>query len=171
MTEPRHEQVPVPMVSNDQPGYPWPQEIVEFVRHAYRRRPVEWPQLYDELCYLACRGSFRGLGFEELAQLGLHFTLDELPKVARLAERVADEEQEARHALRESIRGGGEADPEAPSVAEPQRAAETARGGADRRRPMTLPVARSLREPVPMARVTVRGVWEPSVVAARGGAG
>jgi hypothetical protein len=71
----------------------WRPEIVEFVRHAYRRRPVRWPMLYDELCHMASRGLFRGLGFAELAELGLSFSLCELPKLARLATRVADEER------------------------------------------------------------------------------
>jgi hypothetical protein len=70
----------------------WRPEIVDFVRQAYRRRPVPWPALYDELCLLASRGLFRGLGFAELAELGLSFSLCELPKLARLAEWVASEE-------------------------------------------------------------------------------
>lgn len=73
----------------------WRPEIIEFVRHAYRRRPVRWPMLYDELCHLASRGLFRGLGYAELAELGLSFSLCELPKLARLATRVASEERAA----------------------------------------------------------------------------
>ncbi|MBA2253998.1 MAG: hypothetical protein H0W07_02635 [Chloroflexi bacterium] len=72
---------------------PWPAEVVEFVRHAYRRRPVGWPELYDELTRMASRGTFRGLGFAELAELGLSFSLSELPKLAQLSIRVAAEEQ------------------------------------------------------------------------------
>lgn len=71
----------------------WRPEIVEFVRHAYRRRPVAWPDLYDELCLLASRGLFRGLGYAELAERGLSFSLCELPKLARLAVWIAEQEQ------------------------------------------------------------------------------
>ena len=34
----------------------------EFVRFCYRRRRVGWPELYDEMCQVAHRGAFRGMG-------------------------------------------------------------------------------------------------------------
>lgn len=169
MRETHHEPVAVPMVATEQAGYPWPDEVVEFVRHAYRRRPVEWPELYDELCYLAARATYHGLGFEELGQLGLRFHLDELPKVARLAERVADEEQAARRASRASFLDG-EWPVEALEVAVDGPLEGETDAPVDRRRPMTLPVARSRHEPVPMARVTIRGALEPRVAPGRGAA-
>jgi hypothetical protein len=73
----------------------WRPEIEDLVRFAYRRRPVGWPELYDELCLVAARGTFRGLGYAELAELGLTFSLCELPGLARLAVHVAEEEREA----------------------------------------------------------------------------
>ena len=33
-----------------------------FVRYCYQRRRVGWPELYDEMCLVATRGLFRGMG-------------------------------------------------------------------------------------------------------------
>ena len=90
MSVERTEPVPV-MVGRVSPG--WHPEVVDFVRQAYRRRPVVWPDLYDELTRMASRSTFRGLGFAELAELGLSFSLCELPKLALLVNEVAAEER------------------------------------------------------------------------------
>jgi hypothetical protein len=68
-------------------------EALEFVRFCYRRRHVGWPELYDEMCLVAGRGAFRGLGYAELADHGISFCLGELTKLATLTERVVQEEQ------------------------------------------------------------------------------
>ena len=73
-----------------------PEDALEFVRFCYRRRRVAWPELYDEMCAVAARGAFRGLGYAELADLGICFSLYGLPPLAELTERVVREEQ-ARH--------------------------------------------------------------------------
>jgi hypothetical protein len=86
----------------------WRPEIEALVRFAYRRRPVGWPELYDELCLVAGRGVFRGLGYAELAELGLTFSICDMPRLARLAMRVADEACAAN--------GGSAPPPERPPV-------------------------------------------------------
>lgn len=63
-------------------------ECLEFVRFCYRRRPVSWPALYDEMCAVAARGAFNGLGYGELAERGICFSLTELPRLAELTEQV-----------------------------------------------------------------------------------
>jgi hypothetical protein len=68
-------------------------EALEFVRFCYRRRHVAWPELYDEMCAVAARGSFHGLGYAELADHGISFCLGDLAKLATLTERVVHEEQ------------------------------------------------------------------------------
>ena len=70
-----------------------PDECLEFVRFCYRRRSVCWPELYDEMAAVAARGAFRGLGFAELAERGVCFSLDVLPRLAALTERVMLEER------------------------------------------------------------------------------
>ena len=69
------------------------EDVLDFVRFCYRRRRVDWPALYDEMSAVAARGTFRGLGYGELAELGVSFCLDNLPRLAALTERVAREEQ------------------------------------------------------------------------------
>ena len=66
-------------------------EAEEFVRFCYDRRPVGWPDLYDEMCSVASRGAFRGWSFVDLADHGICFTLFELPRLAAIAARVAHE--------------------------------------------------------------------------------
>jgi hypothetical protein len=69
-------------------------EALEFVRFCYRRRRVMWPELYDEMCNVAARGAFQGLGYSELSERGISFCLGEpLSRLAALAGRVVAEEQ------------------------------------------------------------------------------
>lgn len=68
-------------------------EAIEFVRFCRCRRRVGWPELYDEMILVACRGLFHGYGFEELARCGIVFNLAELPQLARLVGLVVAEER------------------------------------------------------------------------------
>jgi hypothetical protein len=77
---------------------PLTDDAAEFVRFCYRRRPVGWPDLYDEMCAVSNRGQFRGWGPDELARNGIGFGLFELPALASLVHRVVAEEQETRRA-------------------------------------------------------------------------
>ncbi|MBM4420145.1 MAG: hypothetical protein FJ034_00880 [Chloroflexi bacterium] len=61
---------------------------VEFVQFCFSRRAVGWPQLYDEMCYAASNKLFQGLGYEELREAGIDFTLGGLQRTARLATEV-----------------------------------------------------------------------------------
>jgi hypothetical protein len=75
-------------------------ETLEFVRFCYRRRHVSWPALYDEMCAVAARGAFRGLGYCELIEHGISFSLLDLPRLSTLTERVIAEER-----MSEEVRG------------------------------------------------------------------
>jgi hypothetical protein len=75
-------------------------EAEAFVRFCYQRRRVGWPELYDEMCAVATRGLFRGMGHEALAEIGVGFSLFETPRLAALVTRVAAEEQALRRAAR-----------------------------------------------------------------------
>ncbi len=68
-------------------------ESLDFVRFCYRRRRVGWPSLYDEMCAVASRGAYRGLGFAELAERGITFCLSDMPRLTALLEQVIAEEQ------------------------------------------------------------------------------
>jgi hypothetical protein len=71
-------------------------DAVEFVRFCYRRRRVSWPELYDEMCAVAGRGLFRGYDADDLAGLGIGFSLFDMPALAVLSSRVVAEEQALR---------------------------------------------------------------------------
>ncbi len=71
---------------------PQPPEAIEFVRYCYRRRRVQWPEIYDEMCAVASRGDFNGWGFEELAEHGIRFTIEQLPGLTALVEKVVQED-------------------------------------------------------------------------------
>jgi hypothetical protein len=76
-------------------GAPDP-DAIEFVRFCYRRRRVGWPELYDEMCAVAGRGLFRGFDADDLAGIGIGFSLFDMPALAVLAARVVSEEQALR---------------------------------------------------------------------------
>jgi len=75
-------------------------EAEAFVRFCYQRRRVGWPELYDEMCAVATRGLFRGMGHDALADIGVGFSLFETPRLAQLVARIVSEEQAARRAAR-----------------------------------------------------------------------
>ena len=83
-------------------GTPDP-DAVEFVRFCYRRRRVGWPELYDEMCAVAGRGLFRGYDADDLAGLGIGFSLFDMPALSILAARVIADEQARRRPVTVTI--------------------------------------------------------------------
>jgi hypothetical protein len=71
-------------------------DAADFIRFCYRRRRVGWPELYDEMCAVAARGLFRGLGVEDLATHGIGFGLSEMPALASMSAGIVAEEQALR---------------------------------------------------------------------------
>jgi hypothetical protein len=71
-------------------------EAAAFIRFCYRRRRIGWPELYDEMCAVASRRLYNGWGFQELADVGIGFSLFETPTLAALAREIAIEEAERR---------------------------------------------------------------------------
>jgi hypothetical protein len=83
-------------------GTPDP-DAIEFVRFCYHRRRVGWPELYDEMCAVAGRGHFRGYSADDLAGLGIGFSLFDMPALSILASRVVAEEQALRRPVSVTI--------------------------------------------------------------------
>ena len=81
-----------PSVAPSVAATPVTDEALDFVRFCYRRRRVGWPSLYDEMCAVASRGAYRGLGFAELAERGITFCLSDMPRLTALLEQVMAEE-------------------------------------------------------------------------------
>lgn len=61
---------------------------VEFITFCFNRRAVGWPQIYDEMCYVAGNRLYKGLGYEELRAAGLDFTLSGLARTSRVTAEV-----------------------------------------------------------------------------------
>jgi hypothetical protein len=80
-----------PPVAPEASAAPVADEALDF-RFCYRRRRVGWPSLYDEMCAVASRGAYRGLGFAELAERGITFCLSDMPRLTALLEQVIAEE-------------------------------------------------------------------------------
>ena len=106
-------------------------EAEAFVRFCYQRRRVGWPELYDEMCAVATRGLFRGMGTEALAEIGVGFSLFECSRLAALVQRIVTEEQAARRAARAAMIEASEAAraAEATRIADSGAAAEPAETG------------------------------------------
>jgi hypothetical protein len=82
-------------LSNAASATPCP-DAIEFVRFCYRRRRVGWPELYDEMCAVAGRGLFRGYDADDLAGIGIGFSLFDMPALSVLAGRIVAEEMALR---------------------------------------------------------------------------
>ena len=67
-------------------------DAVEFIRFCYARRRVGWPELYDEMCAVAARGLYKGLGTEDLAAHGIGFALFDMPALAAMSSGIIAEE-------------------------------------------------------------------------------
>ena len=81
------------MIARPAPARALSAEAVEFVRFCYGRRHVGWPELYDEMCAVAGRGLFRGLGPDELAEHGLCFGLSEMARLASFVTEIVAEDR------------------------------------------------------------------------------
>jgi hypothetical protein len=85
-------------------------DALEFVRFCYRRRHVGWPELYDEMCAVAGRGLFRGYDADDLAGIGIGFSLFEMASLAALARQVVAEEQALRRPVAVTIHAATDED-------------------------------------------------------------
>jgi hypothetical protein len=89
-----------------------PEEVVDFIRYCYRRRGIGWPELYDEMCAVAARGEYGGVDYDRLNDLGLGFSVAQLPRLAQLARQVVAAERAER--VRELRSVDARPDPTAP---------------------------------------------------------
>jgi hypothetical protein len=79
------------------------QVAIDFISFCLSRRAVDWPFLYDEMCYVASNKLYRGLGYEELREAGLDLALSGLVKTSRIANEVARQVRIGDRPLREGL--------------------------------------------------------------------
>ncbi len=60
----------------------------DFILFCVNRKGREWPALYDEMCRVAGRRLFRGLGYNELKTRGLSLSLTKIEDTVRLIDMV-----------------------------------------------------------------------------------
>ena len=63
----------------------------DFVLFCAQRRSPEWPAIYDEMAKVAGRKLFQGLGYKELKQLGLSFSLSTADKTIQLVKQITSQ--------------------------------------------------------------------------------
>ena len=76
---------------------------IDFISFCFSRRAREWPYLYDEMCYVASNKLYRGLGYEELREVGLDLALSGLVKTSRIANEVVRQVRIGGTPLREGL--------------------------------------------------------------------
>ncbi len=79
------------------------QVAIDFISFCLSRRAVDWPFLYDEMCYVASNKLYRGLGYEELREVGLDLALSGLVKTSRIANEVVRQARLGDRPLREGL--------------------------------------------------------------------
>jgi len=65
-----------------------PPKLRDFILFCAQRRSPDWPAIYDEMTRVAGRKLFEGLGYKELRQLGLSFSLSSMDKTIQLVKQV-----------------------------------------------------------------------------------
>jgi hypothetical protein len=62
---------------------------IDFITFCYETRDRrEWPRLYDEMCYVASKRLYRGLGYDELKDAGVDLTFSGMAKLSRISREV-----------------------------------------------------------------------------------
>ena len=69
-------------------------QLRDFVLFCAKRRGSEWPIIYDEMTRVAGEKSFQGLGYKELKQLGVSFSLSGVDKTMQLVKQVTSQERQ-----------------------------------------------------------------------------
>jgi len=68
-------------------------QLRDFVLFCARRRGSQWPIIYDEMTKVAGQKLFQGMGYSELKQLGLSFSLSSVDKTIQLVKQVTSQDQ------------------------------------------------------------------------------
>jgi hypothetical protein len=61
---------------------------IDFIAFCYRRDGREWPRLYDEMCHVASKRLYRGLGYDELKDAGVDLTFSGMSKMSKISKEV-----------------------------------------------------------------------------------
>ena len=71
----------------------------DFILFCVHRQGREWPALYDEMCWVAGRHLFRGLGYAELRRLGFSLSLTTIEDTIRMVDMVTAQQADNAEAI------------------------------------------------------------------------
>jgi len=60
----------------------------EFVRFCQQRCQLGWPDIYDEMCWVAGHKLFRGMGYDELSKVGMSLGISGMDDTIALLEGI-----------------------------------------------------------------------------------
>ncbi|MFC1866459.1 hypothetical protein ACFLYB_07110 [Chloroflexota bacterium] len=60
----------------------------DFILFCIHRCGSQWPKLYDEMCRVAGRRLFQGMGYSDLNRLGLSFALGDIDSTLQMVDYV-----------------------------------------------------------------------------------
>jgi hypothetical protein len=66
-------------------------KLRDFILFCADRRSAEWPAIYDEMARVAGGKLFQGLGYTDLRQMGLSFSLSGVDKTIQLVKQVTSQ--------------------------------------------------------------------------------
>ncbi|OGN98193.1 MAG: hypothetical protein A2Z77_03210 [Chloroflexi bacterium RBG_13_51_36] len=66
-------------------------QLRDFILFCAQRRTPDWPAIYDEMTRVAGVKLFRGLGYKDLKQMGLSFSLSGMDKTIQLVKQVTSQ--------------------------------------------------------------------------------
>lgn len=66
--------------------------VRDFILFCIQRQGKQWPALYDEMCWVAGRRLFRGLGYTDLRERGLSFSLTSIDDTIKVVDTVTASE-------------------------------------------------------------------------------
>ncbi len=71
----------------------------DFILFCVHRQGREWPALYDEMCRVAGRHLFRGLGYAELRGLEVSLSLTNIEDTIRMVDMVTAQQTDNAEAI------------------------------------------------------------------------
>ena len=79
-------------------------ELRDFILFCAKRHGAEWPAIYDEMARVAGQRLFRRMGYAELKQLGLSFSLSGLDKTIELLKQAIPQDNQQKEAPNDKCR-------------------------------------------------------------------
>ena len=69
-------------------------QLRDFILFCAQRRTSDWPAIYDEMTRVAGGKLFQGLGYRDLKQMGLSFSLSGMDRTIQLVKQVTSQDRQ-----------------------------------------------------------------------------